>query len=209
MFHDRAKADIDIAGHFVAYKDQVIHDRTVVRPIPEKVRAQASGTISTGGVMKAPVGGKPVPPLGGVAAKATRKVNGKPAAAPQIVANGLFEGQLIFKDRDYAYGKVPDQIRGADLVLTYNSDKKRATAEYGLTVSAPSTLIVLLDTRIDGLAWMKGGDGRPVFKDQGYTVTTQEAFIFKVFTADVAAGTYTFGDQEGASFYTLGVLKKK
>jgi hypothetical protein len=208
LFHDKADGAIDIAKHFEVYAASKLVPRTKVKPIPEGVFGPG-----TGGLPAAPEKvqvPKNIPKRGGVVTAAKRRNKGKSDKAPKIVAHGLAEGGKVYGDRDYRFTKVPDTLRGADLLMSYNNDKKQKTptSEYDVTVSGPSTLLLMIDTRVEGgLKWLKSFEPK-LSRTKDYVHT--EDCIFRVYTAPLNKGTITFPGQVGneGSFYSIGVMKK-
>jgi hypothetical protein len=118
----------------------------------------------------------------------------------------LYEGQPVYSDRDYSFARVPDSIRGADLVLTANNDKKGSAkgVTYELELSAPGSILVLWDTRVPEMPWLK----KAGFVRSTDVVKTDFDFAFRVYRADVGPGSYRLQEQQGFSFYSVAVLKK-
>lgn len=195
VFHDQSGEAAAIDQHYADYIAQPLVPRTVIAPIP----GQPAPAIKV-------VPPKNVIPRGGALKGASLKRNGKAANAPELKANGLVEGQLVFGDREYLFASVPDALRGADLLRTFNDDKKASRrVAYELELSAPGTLLVLLDTRFGSpLEWMQEAG----FKKSKEIVQTNSDFAFAVYRKTVEAGTHALGDQSNNSFYSIAVLKK-
>jgi hypothetical protein len=93
--------------------------------------------------------------------------------------------------------------------MTYNNDKKldRSNARYDVTLKHPSTLLALVDTRIEKeVGWLKKGPLK--FNKTSDLVQTDADYAFRVYKVDLAPGTYSLGPQTGGSFYSIAVLKK-
>ncbi len=190
LFHDKKPEEADIGKQFTHYAKQPLYPRTVCLPIPE---AGAEKEIAIP---------KNVDPRGDVLSKVTRTVDGKKAKSPELKIHGFVEGEKIYRDRDFTYSKIPDYLRGGDLLITFNNDKKRQVAAYEVTVSQPGMLHVLVDSRAEeSMKWLSDQTGDLKFSPSKDTVKTSGDFTFKLFTAEVDPGVYTLGDQFGGSFY--------
>ena len=94
-------------------------------------------------------------------------------------------------------------------MMTYNNDKKldRADARYEIVVKHPSTLLTLVDTRIeDEVGWLKKGPLK--FAKTLEIVQTDSDYGFRVYKSDLSPGSYSLGGQTGGSFYSIAVVKK-
>ncbi|MFT5131082.1 MAG: hypothetical protein ACI8W8_004717, partial [Rhodothermales bacterium] len=194
LFHDQESAKI--ADQYARYAAEKLVPRTVVAPIPA-----AALRTSVAGKVVIP---KNLPKRGGAVAKVTRKLGGK-SSSRKIVAHGLYEGQKIYNDREFTFAQVPADIRGADLIITSNNDKKSPAkgVVYEVEMKVPGTILLLLDTRVGKLPWVaKAG-----FTRSKQVVRTDSEFSFQVYTVEVEPGVYALGDQFDASFYSVGVLK--
>jgi hypothetical protein len=199
LFHGEAGALMDVAKRYMAYSEQKLVPRTVVLPIPSGVLASSVADDVV----------KKVKKRGGTVASVTRYVDGVKSKPAKLVSNGFIEGKLIYVDRDFLFSRIPDALRGADLVMTYNNDKKipRADTRYEVVVKHPSTLLTLVDTRIeDEVGWLKKGPLK--FTKTLELVQTDSAFGFRVYKVDLSPGSYSLGGQTGGSFYSIAVLKK-
>ncbi|MDF1754905.1 MAG: PmoA family protein [Verrucomicrobiales bacterium] len=194
IFHDKAGEDADIATQFTTYHSAPLFPRTPTIPIPTK-----SGEEKT---LKIPTN---VNPRGDVISSVTRVVNGKKADAPEVKIHSFVEGQRIFKDRAYQFSSIPDHLRGGDLVVTYNDDKKSGKkANYEVKIGQPGMLHVLVDPRAEkSMEWLTSGDSKPAFKATRDIVKTSANFTYKVYVAEVDPGTYTLGNQTDGSFYSI------
>jgi hypothetical protein len=132
---------------------------------------------------------------------------------------GLMDGAFVFSDRPYPWSNTPAELVGAEYVLTINNDKTTGETDvtYTVTLGRAATVFLTCDDRfadqqatVDHVvaAFAKPGQ----FKDTGLTLYIQENATtdrpVSVFAADLAAGTYVFGSQEGNNFYVIGVLPK-
>ncbi len=143
---------------------------------------------------------------------------GSTAPAPMPIY-GLMDGAFVFSDRVFTWVNTPPALVGAEYILTFNQDKTAGETDvtYTVTLSRAATVWVGCDDRFSPnqqatvdravAAFAKPGQ----FKDTGlklYYSDTTTLLSVSVFTADLPAGTYVFGSQEGNCFYTIGVLRK-
>lgn len=194
LFHDQSGKDADIAGQYADYIDRPLVPRSLTTPIPVD-RGKPEKSVVPANVIA----------RGEVLSKVNRTVNGKKAANPKIWTHGFIEGAPIFGDRDYLFTKVPDYLRGGDLIETFNDDKKSSqSAAYEITISEPGMLYLLVDKRVEGkLTWLVGSEMAPVFERTQDVVSTNTNFEYLVYVAEVDPGTYLLGDQTDGSFYSI------
>jgi len=158
------------------------------------------------------------------------RIGGVTAGEPGIVCGpgpgGLQEESPAFMDRpvsisdarDYCWRDVPDELLGADYVMTYNDDKMpRDTyndrqwpnnpydVSYSVTLHESVELCLFIDRRYVSthgdppFGWLTDGSCGAVFEDTGLEIMLDELGgrnvlqPFSVYSANVPAGTYTFG----------------
>lgn len=145
---------------------------------------------------------------GEILAKVDRFRSGKLDTVAAILPGGLKNDQMIYLDREYRFKSVPKSLVGADMVQTYNNDKKGGgVVEYAVTFKDDATLMVLVDTRV-GAPWLKGPDGKNVkLRKSSVGVATDFEFAFVVYAVNVGKGTYRIGPQTDASFYSIAARK--
>lgn len=194
LFHDQTSEESKIASQFDAYASAALVPRSLTAPIPSPDDSVEEIKIPEG-----------VIPRGSVISKVTRKVNGKKEKAPKVMTHGFVEGATVFADRECKFSKIPEYLRGADHVVTFNEDKgSKRDATYAVTISEPGMLHLLVDTRIqDSVAWLNETEGKLIFKPTGEIITTSANFEFQIYTAEVDPGTYLLGNQTGGSFYSI------
>jgi len=125
---------------------------------------------------------------------------GKADKQARLIKGGLKKGGTIYGDREYHYAKVPERLRGADIVQTFNNDKKAAGTHYAFALAKPGRVVLLNDTRHGAPPRL---DGKAVFRKTGETVTTDFDFEFHVFEAELPAGDYRFDKQNDMSHFTF------
>ena len=200
LFHGLPGPDAAIAKRYAAYVAEELTPRTVVSPIPSGV---LESSVSEEVVKNAKK-------RGGSLQSVTRYVDGKKAKPVKLMPHGFIENKLIYVDRGFLFSRIPDDLRGADLVMTYNNDKKldRADTRYEVSLKHPSTLLVLVDTRIEQeVPWLRKGPLK--FIKTLETVQTDSDYGFRVYKVDLAPGSYSLGPQTGGSFYSIAVLKRQ
>lgn len=199
LFHGLPQEDADLPQRYLAYSKRKLVPRTNVLPIPTGVLESSVRDEVVKNAKK----------LGGTVESVGRYIDGKKSKPVKVMPHGLIEGKLIYVDRGFLFSRIPDSLRGADLVMTYNNDKKldRSNARYDVTVKQPSTLLALVDTRIENdVRWLKKGPLK--FSKTSDLVQTDSDYGFRVYKVDLAPGTYSLGPQTGGSFYSIAVLKK-
>ncbi len=125
---------------------------------------------------------------------------------PHVRAGSLKAESTAFADREFKFTEVPDELIGADHVLTFDRDKyiPGDILSYRVELDRDATVWLLLDKRLDPLP--KWATER--FKDSGKTATIDSGETFRLFRADAAAGDMRFGSQDsgaGANFYLIAV----
>jgi hypothetical protein len=135
--------------------------------------------------------------------EASRSTGGSPQIVSGTTAAGLQNGSRAYVDRIYTWRNVPEQLVGVDYVMTYNDDKRSGGlgVSYSVTLATSATLYVLIDDRyVDSLGqppfdWLTDASSGAVFSDTGLRAGQSDPCIneFYVYSADVSAGTYTFG----------------
>jgi Glycosyl hydrolases family 28 len=128
-------------------------------------------------------------------------------AADWSVQTNLKQGDLQYGDRTFAFATVPSTVLGATWIRTAN-DSKSATAEplVTFTISAPATVLVAVDTRLDRRPWM---DATWVSTDVQLTNTESGTRTFQVFAKTYPAGPVSLGPNAGStnsSMYTIIVV---
>jgi len=122
------------------------------------------------------------------------------ADKPALVKGGLKQGGLVYGDREYQYADVPERLRGADIVQTFNNDKKAAGARYAFSLAKPGRVVLLNDNRH---AQPPGLKPKGALRKTGETVTTNYNFSFDVYEAELPAGDYTFNKQNDNSHFAF------
>jgi hypothetical protein len=199
LFHDLPGDLANIAKRYMAYSERKLVPRTMVLPIPSGVLESSVPDDVAKNVKK----------RGGTVESVTRYIDGVKSKPVKLVPNGFIEGKLIYVDRDFLFSRIPDALRGADLIMTYNNDKKiaRADARYEIVVKHPSTLLTMVDTRIEHeVGWLKKGPLK--FAKTLEIVQTDSDYGFRVYKSDLSPGSYNLGGQTGGSFYSIAVVKK-
>jgi hypothetical protein len=199
LFHDLPGDLANIAKRYMAYSERKLVPRTMVLPIPSGVLESSVPDDVAKNVKK----------RGGTVESVTRYIDGVKSKPVKLVPNGFIEGKLIYVDRDFLFSRIPDALRGADLIMTYNNDKKiaRADARYEIVVKHPSTLLTMVDTRIEHeVEWLKKGPLK--FAKTLEIVQTDSDYGFRVYKSDLSPGSYNLGGQTGGSFYSIAVVKK-
>ncbi len=127
--------------------------------------------------------------------------------------------------RRYYWEAIPDELVGADYVITFNNDKKGSAwdVSYSVTVGQATTLYVFVDQRHEEdrgdppFPWLTDGSSGVVFIDTGLDITLNELGgsnrleHFDVYGAQVPAGTYTLGSvwqsrKPGHNFYAIAAV---
>ncbi len=74
---------------------------------------------------------------------------GNTAPVP-MQAGGLMDGNFVFSDRNYPWSMTPAEVKGAEYVLMFNTDKATSETDvtYAVTISRPCTVAVTVDDRI-------------------------------------------------------------
>jgi hypothetical protein len=141
-------------------------------------------------------------------------------------AEGLVDGAMVFSDRTYPWANTPVDLIGAEYIRTFNSDKNGGTVDVTYTVSLSQAAVVgiTVDDRIpaewDAVASQQEAADRVAafvapgtFADSGLDLFIRERDDgtrdrgMSVFTAELEAGTYSFGSMDsGKNFYTILVL---
>jgi hypothetical protein len=145
--------------------------------------------------------------LGGVIARVVRK-GGAFAGQPEVARRGLRPGARVYMDRDYVFtDALPDLIYGPDYVRTFNSDNTSANVSYEVTISADATLYVMASPRTVGdMPWLKDGSSGIKFADTGTEFAAggpKESWHYRLFAAEVKAGTYTLGSLATKPYYSI------
>jgi len=143
-------------------------------------------------------------------------------------AGGLMDGNFVFSDRNYPWSMTPADVKGAEYVLMFNTDKASSETDvtYAVTISRPCTVAVTCDDRIPA-EWNGGGAitsqqaavdavvaafaAPGTFQDTGINVFIHESATvdrpMSVYATILPAGTYVFGGQpSGKNFYTIGAI---
>lgn len=93
----------------------------------------------------------------------------------QIVRQGLAEDARAYVDRFHEWngveGPIPDFLRGADYVMTFNADKWQSDIAIKVQLSQPSHLYVFYDHRLAVPEWLAES-----FVDTGYDIGVDEGF---------------------------------
>ncbi len=72
----------------------------------------------------------------------------------QIVRAGFADGTTAYVDRDYTWQDVPEILRGADYVMTFNEDKRQPDLSLEVQIAQPTRLYILIDDRSPTPAWL-------------------------------------------------------
>lgn len=91
-----------------------------------------------------------------------------------IVRAGLREDALAYVDREYQWNGIdkkglPDFLRQADYVMTFNDDKQQADLVISIDLAGPARLFVLLDDRAPPPDWLQES-----FHDTGFDIGMDE-----------------------------------
>lgn len=135
----------------------------------------------------------------------------------------LAEDVVFFVDRDHQYNEIPEEVLGAQFVMTANDDKDNPNHVLNVTISQDCTLYVVIDNRISSGTGGLGVD--PTLNaqmswvdDLGFTDTGLDIGIDEggdgdidqyssLFSASVSAGVISLGAQDnGGSRNMYGVL---
>ncbi len=104
------------------------------------------------------------------------------------------------------YAEIPKDLAGADIVQSFNNDKKnKAKVRYEVELREAATLFILVDTRMDGPPRMTKGKG--TLTRTSLECSVDIGFDFAVYAMNVDAGTYAFGSQQDNSFYAIAARK--
>ena len=163
------------------------------------------------------------------------RIFGNTPGDPEIVVGpgGLQEGSLAFVDqrsqypvdqRNYHWENIPDELLGADYVMTYNVDKDANHVSYSVTLSQAAMLYIFIDHRYVSahgdppFSWLTDGSCGAVFADTGQDIKLDEVGgrnvlqPFHIYGATVPAGTYTPGaasdGQGGRNFYAIAAVAR-
>jgi len=143
-------------------------------------------------------------------------------------AGGLMDGNFVFSDRNYPWSMTPADVKGAEYVLMFNTDKASSETDvtYAVTISRTCTVAITCDDRIPA-EWNGGGAitsqqaavdavvaafaAPGTFQDTGINVFIHENATtdrpMSVYATILPAGTYVFGGQpSGKNFYTIGAI---
>ena len=98
----------------------------------------------------------------------------------RIVPRGLVEDAPAYVDRDYQWNGIdaeglPAPLRGADLVMTFNDDKRAIDLEMVVSVSRPGRLYVFVDERYPSPDWLP----QRGFLQTGWKVGMDESSLAK------------------------------
>ncbi|MBN2129630.1 MAG: hypothetical protein JW741_09040, partial [Sedimentisphaerales bacterium] len=142
------------------------------------------------------------------------------SAVPQIVADGLAEGVLVFTDRTHQYREIPEFLLGAEYIMLGNNDKTNASYELDVTLARPATLYLFLDNRIGDdnvdnpptvgtvMPWVVNLGFESTFEQIGideHAVGAPDGWS-TVYRLDVPAGTITLLEQNnGGSRRMYGI----
>lgn len=213
VFHRGSADSAAIAEAFAAYAATPAHPTSLMPPHPGYPGEYNSGIAARNSNQQpvsreqrpAPRKLRPAPNRGGAIRSVRRETRGKPAPAPALSAHGLVEGRKIFVDRDYRYTSVPESLRGADVIHTFNNDKRGGiNARYHVELAHPCSLILLVDTRVEAkLSWLKES-----FERTEEFVTTDTDFRYRVYRQHANPGTVELGPQTDGSFYTIAAIKQ-
>jgi len=140
-------------------------------------------------------------------------------------AGGLMDGNIVFSDRDYPWALTPAEVKGAEYVRMFNTDKGgtgSATVTYTVTIAAPCTVAVTVDDRFTGTGTVLSQQAAVdqvvaafaaagTFQDTGINVFIHESATMdrpmSVFAKQLAAGTYVFSAlPSGFNYYTIGAI---
>jgi hypothetical protein len=93
----------------------------------------------------------------------------------QIVPHGLTDDQPAYVDRPHQWngldaGGLPEFLRGADYIMTFNDDKWTKNLEITVEVGQAATLYILFDDREEAPSWLK-----EQFTDTGVNIGLDEA----------------------------------
>lgn len=136
-------------------------------------------------------------------------VTGSTDAGAYSIETNLADGVLSYGDRSEEYINITDNasyLLGADYIRTANDDRSAPGVELSFTLDTASTVYVSQDDRQSSSHSFLGTFG---FTDTGDNIGNFSNFSFvefSVFSADLAAGTYTFNNnaaESNLSMYTL------
>lgn len=118
-------------------------------------------------------------------------------------------GDTIFGDRDFTYTELPDQLKGAERIVTACDSKTYPDDNAVLTVSGDVTLYIALDQRVDVPAWINERS----WKKTGLTAASSNEVIFDLYELSCISGQTvrlgTNGGQTGAVEYAVFAQEKK
>ena len=124
-------------------------------------------------------------------------------SASCALADGAAVGSPIFGDRDFTFTALPDELLGAEQILTSCSDKGRTGEIIRFTAAKDITVYIALDARMEAL---------PAFMSS-YTATDLEAVIstgvtFRLYKLDAAAGQEVIlgGNEQDYNVVSYGVF---
>lgn len=149
-----------------------------------------------------------------------RATSGKPY---RIVPGGLQEDVLAYIDRDYQWNGLgsagfPQELIGADYVLTSNNDDLDPAYEMHVTVAEPATLYVFFDNRARTPEWLSrdfvdtghdigldtGGKPEEFARGPGRSIDVQ----FSVWKRSIPPGTTVCGptNQPNVAHYGIAIV---
>lgn len=130
----------------------------------------------------------------------------------QIVRAGLHDEALAYVDRDYRWTNVPETLRGADYVMTFNDDKRQSNLQVSVNVVRPARLFVFIDDRSPAPSWL-ADDG---FVDTNWKLHLQETtpkmpqHPFSVWEKRMTEpATVSLGSNSAKGMYAVAALADK
>ncbi|MBR4201123.1 MAG: RICIN domain-containing protein [Oscillospiraceae bacterium] len=118
-------------------------------------------------------------------------------------------GDKIFGDRDFTFTELPEQLKGAERIVTACDSKTYMDDNAVFMVSADATAYLALDQRVDVPAWIKDDN----WKKTGLTAaTSREEIVFDIYERTCMPGWRvrlgSNGGQTNAVEYAVFVKKK-
>ena len=125
------------------------------------------------------------------------------------IAYDAADGDKIFGDRDFTFTELPEQLKGAERIVTACDSKTYMDDNAVFMVSADATAYLALDQRVDVPAWIKDDN----WKKTGLTAaTSREEIVFDIYERTCMPGWRvrlgSNGGQTNAVEYAVFVKEK-
>ncbi len=130
----------------------------------------------------------------------------------QVIPGGLRKGALAYGDRDYTWSNIPKSLERADLVMTFNADKRQPELQLSISLAAASRLYVFTDDRAAAPEWLPavGFTLIPGKINLQETTPGNPLRPFSIWERrQSAAGVVVLGSNDAKSMYVIAAVAEK